>query len=301
LWNQIHPKQRLPQYVTKLGNCANDDQVEVFGFAEDHTDPGFRKYIGEVINRNYRPGDMILIEDVHHQKSKAKDNELTKYVNPEFDVWGWEPPGELVSNKAGFYQKTAEKLKVTEEFVNEISALLDTDKKCTPAEYAVIEQKVHIFQDKIPALVSFFYESEERANEIKQINSLLDLFLSKLNKNEISPPKAAYGFCEVINKHIEERANTMQYKHTSSDDGRILLAANPSRNQSIIGLVQQYRQEGKRVFIIGGANHLLGTGAWDASAVQKELSNHQFQIHVTEKLFSPKYKRGNRHLQLIDA
>jgi hypothetical protein len=298
LWKKAYPNQRCPQYAIKLGNCPDTKQAGVICFAEKHTDYHFRRFIGKTITEHYRPGDIILVEGKPQGRIlHAKDSAQTKYVNPDWEIQGWEPAG--YSPNHDFNREAKEKVKVIDDFLDKMLKIMNSHQVCTEEEYQVFEREIQLFRKQLPDLVMFFFKPQEREKNLKSTYDRLDFVLKQLKEKEYTKLEGRYALGKTLDMIRSEANRAQYYNPISNKDQRCIKENYSKRNASMISLIQKYRKEGKKVFIIGGGAHFFTVGNSNASSVQKELSHHNNQIFVAEKKFLKYFKKGNRHVTVI--
>lgn len=252
-----------------LGNSKLED-AEVFCLTEGHGNENDAKRNGEIINKYYRPGDLIYIEGVEVGKSsEAGRYYMTRFVNPNYPVQGWEPANFREFNPhLSEWSEMADKLT---NFLHLSNNPKDEDLKSIIDKYREIAKYVGMDEKKINFGVQFMESNAKEEPVLKHIITTLSENLEKLLDNK--------------------QLSLLKGKTISSD-------AIIKRNDSICGLLSQNKDRNIRKFYIMGTAHPLDiSGSSTSKKLQSELAKHPFVICVDRNHFE-KANIGKRNPNL---
>lgn len=253
-----------PASFVTLGN-AKLEEAEVFCLTEKHGSEKDAKRNGEILNKYYRPGDLIFIEGVEIGKSgKAGQYYMTRFVNPDYPVQGWESPNfrEHMPFSAEWHEMS-DKLTYFMNLSNPKEAI---------EKYPIIAKYVGIDEKKINTNIRII---ESNANKKEEVIKYLVFTLSE-NLEEL-----------MTKKYL----SLMKGKGVPKE--RIIKG-----NDSICERLSENKDQNVRKFFITGTAHPLNLpGFPTVNKLQSELQKHPFVVCVDRQHFE-KANLGKRNPNL---
>lgn len=223
-----------------LGN-EKPEKAQVFCFPENHLGQNEREAWGDIINKYYRPGDIILIEGLVAGKvGKAKSYSISRYINPKYPVQGWEPPNykEIMAVSPG-HVKFVKKLEQLNAFAEE------------GIKFPKDDQGLENILERYRKLANYF-SSDKKLTE-QWINDL-KLDIEKCDDGQDF--MFQYIMCTAIEK-IEKKIDRAQFAKISRSDDLKLIGTIEERNRSLCDEIEKYSDPSRRVFVIAGFAHFL--------------------------------------------
>ena len=265
-----------------LGNSPIS-QAKVICFAEKHGDICFRSGVAQLINACYREGDIILIEGQEADKEiNSKDHQLTNKLKSDCIIRGWEPEKFEEINGTSFKKadsKYSELLNIKDSF----NDIIEMEGQLTSKEIAAIQIRLDKLKENIKNLNIYF-----QVKSIENVYTVLDNMFEKWKKGELSSTgRHGHVFYAVILKILslfEKKQESALYKNMTGNESAEIMKGVSVRNASLINEINKYRQNGRKIFVIAGASHLLEfPHPWESCReVKKCLKNNQFVV-ITRK------------------
>lgn len=299
LWQKTYPKKLPLSFALYFSNQKEVklDSVNLILFAEKHTKHSHRKFIGEVINQFYRPGDIILVEQSDKEDLKMQNCGQLKYVKRKCIVKGWDP----LQRKSEIFDATppAEKKKELEEILAKFLIQFPKKKRFTNEDYQKIENSIDLLiKDLTPYLKYFHSKREEIEKTIAALSSIKNLAKEKkiLRRNQL---------LKETSNALERTfilADKMRYRHFTPKGRAIVRETVAERNAALAKAILENSQPGKRVFVIAGALHLVAARSKlqaNLKLVKDAMSKHNFVLAIPKQLgkkrqtkkFNPEYFR----------
>ncbi len=282
-----------------LGN-SDLPEAGIVCFAERHGDKCFRAGIAQLINASYRAGDIILVEGMEaDQEIVSKDYQQTKTLNSECIVRGWEPKNFKEINGSSF-KKASTKYEELQKLSNYFRDNLKMEGNLTDEEIDILKIKLDELTGKIKYL-NEYYKSKSKI--ILQSDEILKEVLEKLKKGNLSSVgkhgAMLYAIIIKILVELEKNQEKALYKNMTSNEVTEIMAGVSVRNTSLINQINKYRREGRKVFVIAGASHLLEFPSPYKSCkeVKKCLGNDRFVVITRKRDFTKKIAELNSELK----
>lgn len=259
------------------------NKTEIFAFAEDHRVKAHRKYIGSVINQYYRPGDIILLEDVAKGEVVSK-SDLTKYVKAGCLQQGWD-----YSQKSTYFEgnKAILEYEALSEAVNSFAVESRSNREgISPGEY--IETHAEEFLKKIDRFYDFFIIDSKRDAAKKLALGMLKS-ASSMNIDETEGEGIAEYFIHgaINTSQFREKAEQLKYKYLSPQAAKKISLEYSQRNESLQQAIDENYRPGRRIFIIAGGLHLFQSASQDFQStvdVKRTLTKHPYVIACPKAL-----------------
>ncbi len=270
------------RYFIKFGNTQSNGEFQVRCYGEEHGKKFYRKQVCEDISKNYRPGDIILVEGVvAGTKITKNDMQTTSGLEGDkYDIEGWEPenfeqlqPEFIVE----FKQKEKSLIELTEATSQAIddysnSKNLDEFIKNTSGFVSKYNELVAYFSpENKPLPQDFINRLSESASKAENPMLFMKVILLKLTAQ--------------LTKNVEKRL----YKRSTTEDINTIRNGIALRNKSLHDQIEKYAMDGRRVFVLGGQSHFLfdddGIGPKEfLKPVHDALSKHKFEIFCKRAL-----------------
>ena len=282
--------KKIHEYVQKnwfnsnivcLGNSSIDD-ADVICFAERHGDYSFRTSVGKMINKHYRVGDVVLVEGLEAGKQvKPGEHQMVKTVDPHCHVQGWEPENFARENGSAFSES---KLKY-QQLMDSVSYFKELDNKdaFSGKNLETIKEKVKVFKNKVKELNKYY---QSKSKWILNCDQILDHALDGINAGKYQDPLPVlvYMIHSIAGELEKEQEKALYSNMTPEKIAEIKKNVGP-RNISLVNEIDKFSEQGKKVFVIAGASHLLQfpTPAYvDCDIVREALQKRKFAI-ITRK------------------
>lgn len=288
IWNRAYPNKPMPNpvYFQKFGN-TNLSAADIYCYGEVHTDDTMRKKIGEDINNRYRPGDIILVEGLEAGKIvKAKDGPQTqKYLNPDFDVQGWEPENfeDLIAPFTAHHKVMLKKLTDT---YDSIVKAIPSSNDYTSAELDHLKAQLPIFVQSYKELCEYFNHDKENLPQGEMVfNYFSEVFEIQKLKFDSKIDVFKYVIAKFLSK-LEKKQTRALYAYHNPEGVTAALASIKPRNATLCQEIEKCREQGKRIFLIGGYAHFLHTKSNKEEGVdefQDTLKKHKFTLFISRK------------------
>lgn len=247
LWQKTYPKKPIPAFAQYFSNNkeVSLDNVDLFLFGEQHTKASHRKFIGEVINHYYRPGDLILVESDSGEQIEQKDCDQLKFVNPGCEVKGWDL-------KKDQYQQT--KPIVTLHKIENLCSAFSSN--FIPESKEKIFKELDSFISEVDPLLSFFVpNSNDRSKTLKQAQETITALIR--NGTIKSSAELEFAALELmLPKKIYEKAEKLKHKYSTAEDLKKMKEQVAERNTLLAKTIEENCRPGRRIFVVAGAAHL---------------------------------------------
>lgn len=285
VWQKTYQSQPFPSPLLFFGNAKKKvEKAQVFCFAESHGNLLMRKAQGKFINKHYNPEtDIILVEGfVSGKVVSAKESQMTQYVDKSYKVQGWEPKEwEELRSKLSFHKKFDGMKKIEEEILLSLIATLPNEAHPSRAAFKDYETKLKELQPQIKEFVSYYVKDTKSQDQaIDQLNKLHEVVLS-LGE---SAATLKVAFAQIM-KTIRVDNEKAIYRYVTPEDMKLLKTTFNNRNISLCTDLKKYADQGKRIFLIAGAAHLLQEKNMpNIDIVNKALGRYQHVIITTPKV-----------------
>lgn len=274
IWDKAHPHQIFPENFC-FGN-STPKRAQLFCFAEDHTNMTFRKFIGETIDKHYRPGDIILVEGVDAGTSIKTKLTAADRVTKATSAMGWDQ--EVLQN--GTFPEYEEKYKRLTTVVMEIEHRINKNKiYYNKTHDADIKRMTDAYEEFATYVIADPAELARRKGIIKE---LIDDFKNgKFNESVF-----VFTFLE-LSRELEVKGNQgAKYRHETAVDRRLLKKTFQPRNVSLCKEIDKHTKQGRRVFLIAGAAHLISLNKdFPIADVKKCINKKPFVLFTPKQLF----------------
>jgi hypothetical protein len=242
--------------VIRLGN-APLEEANVIGFPEDHLDVSYRAATVKTINEMYQDGDVVLVEGVARDQDGSNHQQVSG-LKPGCLVRGWEPDNfeELYGNPG----------KRNKEIFNSVFSLYKAIDKIMPKEKGKLTEQeladVKVFVDKLKVKIpeaNKYYKSKMLG--VLNAATFLENWFDRLKKGTLSVEKNDGNVFRYLLKELIQalckNSEKAFHKNITREEVRFIMKGVQARNASLIHEIKKYRSQGRRVFVIAGAFHLL--------------------------------------------
>lgn len=274
IWRRTYPNSQnnLSSPFVILGNTT-PDKAQIFCFPEEHHDrTGLRQRYGEVINRYYRPGDIILVEGWESHKPATKAGQISdmlQHVNPDYPVRGWEPENyaDIMTKVMPSYPK----FKQMSDHISNVEYINRMAKK--PANKEELNQLLKGYRE----IASYFIKD---SNAVDNLTKQIEKFYETCD--EVSFRYAMNKMVALLHGNVNKKLfNLKGY----SDIYKTIL----DRNMSLCKEIDKHARPGVRVFIPAGAAHFLNMPSYntekDVIQIKSTLKKYPYVVFADRKLF----------------
>lgn len=263
------------KYLKWVGNASVRD-AKVICFGERHGDRAFRAAVQQFINENYREGDIVLIEGVKAGEIvKPRDTQLTRELKENCLVMGWEPQNfkELNQNGLGVHKAKYQELLA---LIKLFETTFPENCLFNPTEISLLKNSFEEIGNKILELNQYY---QSKTPGVKNVKNFFSNLLQHVIEQKFQEPRICvlYAISKILSE-LEKVQEKALYKNLSSEANESLMKNASLRDPSLIHEISKYRQEGRRLFVIGGLAHFLQTPYTSENQVKKELAKHQFVV-----------------------
>lgn len=264
------------KFLKWIGN-SSINQANVICFGEEHGDTAYRTIVNQFINKNYKEGDIILVEGVP-AGVQPKFHPFIYGVNNNFLIMGWEP--------ANFRQEYLKKIEFHHTKWQEISKIIEQCEIDFPDECNYDQENINFLKIKCEEIQNKIFElNKYYQSDSPKINKLLPVLLQYLFETKIKNPKQIIiAIVTDILSEFDKLKEKILYKYMSPEANEYADKNNSLREISLIQEIQKFRQLEKKVFVIGGMSHFNSISRI-RSKVKDELAKHQFVLLERKSLF----------------
>lgn len=287
LWQKTYPKKKLPSFAHYYSNQKDIslNNVELFLFGEKHTKTSHSKFIGEVINQYYRPGDLILVEQRGDKPISVKTCGQLKYVRRRCLVKGWDP----LTRKDEIFEVT-KPVKLARKIQQSCRNFLDQfprKGKFSPKDLNNIEKAIDPFIKEIEPHFGFFFD---KTQEKEQIRSELRKIKNLVHQGSVKNSEQLKNEILQALKPLHAKANKMKYHYMTREGVKIVDETVGMRNAALAKAIQENCKPGRRVFVIAGALHLCISNTrnrklqTNIGLVKEAIKRHNFILATPKKM-----------------
>lgn len=282
-----------------LGN-GNLSEAGIICFAEKHGDKCYRASIAQLINASYREGDIILVEGSEaSQKIASEDHQQTENLKPGCIVRGWEPENYEEINGSSF-KKASMRYDELQKLCNYFQDNLRMEGTLTDEEITLLKIRLNELIEKIRDL-NRYYKSKSKI--VLQADKILEEGFEKLKKGDLSSEgnhgEVLYCIILEILVELEKNQEGALHKNMTSNEIAEIMNGVSLRNASLINEINKYRREGRKVFVIAGASHLLEfpNPYRSCKEVKESLHKNKFIVITRKDNFTKKIAQLNSDLK----
>ena len=283
LWKKSRgPAEPFPPFALFFGNCDNMKKAQVICFGERHGDKAFRKFTSMIINKLYRPGDIVLVEGrVAGKPVRPKDFPCTQHIRQDVKMQGWEPKIKQIkfSKRDEMRNGLRDKNK---------AFLAKFPKKIKAEQIDELEKKTKaFFHEELLSFYEFFFPKLElRREALERVERTWSNFFSAVRKKEFNSPINAWKtlFMHFI-EELYDRMEKVIYKHITAEESKKIDEEIPIRNDSLCSEMDKHTRSRRRVFIIGGALHFFRSPEGDRDKVVDALKRRNFILATPNRVY----------------
>lgn len=288
-----------------LGN-APSSEAKVICFPEQHGDSTYRASIAQLINSLYKEGDVVLVEGLEAgEVIPANSHQQTRNVKPNCIVNGWEPENYKTLNDA-FFKEANAKYKELEACCHYFRDNLRMKGNMTAEEIITIKLKLDDLVEKIKNLNEYY---KSQSNLILGAKKIFEDVFEKLKNGTLSEcgshGAVLYYIITCILRELEKNQEEALYKNETPEALKEVFKSVPLRNASLVKEIIKHRQEGRKVFVVAGASHLLEYPSpyVGCKEVHEALKKDKFILIPSKSLFNAKIAQLNRfrNMNIFDS
>lgn len=282
LWQKTYPTQELPTFNLFFSNKekVSLENIDLFVFAEKHTKQSHRKFIAEIINQYYRPGDLILVEESNEKPIEQKECAQLKFVKPGCSVKGWDITKNLYKNT-----KPIQMFKELQSLCTLFPDRFPKSKAFTKQQKEQIIKELPTLLKEIDPHLSYFLDKKEKEklkkDAFENIKTLIE------NGSVGKPVALKYVLLhQLATKEMQAKAEKWKYRNATLEDSRKVREARNQRDALLAKTIEENSAPGRRLFVIAGALHLAKSSkaSKNIEQVTKALKKHNFVLTVPRRI-----------------